>query len=104
MAQGARVTVYVAQALAEARRLSLEPRAEIAHRAAGVARGTAPVRSGEYRSGVGVTVSGDQVAIVNDDPEAIYKEYGTGDTPAHMTMTNAARQFGRYSGMTGRGR
>lgn len=103
MATGARVTVFGAIAVAEARRLSTEGRARIAHQAAGDARATAPVESGEYRSGAGVEVSGDTVAIVNNDPEAGYKEYGTADTPAHMTMTNAARRYGRYSGMTGRG-
>jgi len=45
-------------------------------------------------------VSGDQVAIVNSDDVAGYVEYGTSDTPAHATMTNAARRFGRYTGMT----
>lgn len=103
MASVARVTVYAAQAIAEARLLSVDPRAQIAHQAAGDARSTAPVESGEYRSGVGVEVSGDQVAIVNNDPEAFYKEYGTSDTPAHMTMTNAARKYGRYSGLQARG-
>lgn len=100
MAGGARVTIYHAQVYAEAKRLSTEGRAKIAHQAAGDARGTAPVESGEYRSGVGVEVGGDRVAIVNNDPEAGFKEYGTSDTPAHMTMTNAARKYGRYSGMT----
>jgi hypothetical protein len=100
MAAGVRVTVYAALAVAEAKRLSVEGRAKIAHQAAGDARATAPVETGEYRSGVGVEVGGSRVAIVNNDPEAGYKEYGTSDTPAHMTMTNAARKYGRYSGMT----
>lgn len=98
MPSSARVTVYVAAALAEARKLSTPKRVEIANQAASVARGSAPVESGEYRAGVGVEASGDKVAIVNNDPEAGYKEYGTSDTPAHATMTNAARQFGRYTG------
>lgn len=103
MASIARVTVYAAQALAEARALSVEGRAQIAAQAASDARATAPVESGEYRSGAGTQVSGDSVAIVNSDPEAFYKEYGTSDTPAHMTMTNAARKYGKYSGMQARG-
>lgn len=100
----ARVVVYTAQALAEARRLSTPKRVEVATRAAGIARSTAPVESGEFQSGVGVEVNGDQVSIVNSDPEAGYKEYGTSDTPAHATMTNAAKQFGRYTGYQPRGR
>lgn len=98
MAGGVRVTVYAAQALAEARRLSTPKRVEIAQQAADIARSTAPVESGEFRDGIGVEASGDRVAIVNNDPEAGYKEYGVKDRPAHATMTNAARQFGRYTG------
>ena len=98
------MTVFPAQALAEARRLSTPRRVEIAQQAADIARSTAPVQSGEFQDGIGVETSGDKVAIVNNDPEAGYKEYGTSDTPAHATMTNAARQFGRYTGYQPRGR
>ena len=95
---GARVTVYPGEAIAAARQLSTPKRVQVAHQAADVARGSAPVESGDYRDGIGVEISGDQVALVNNDDEAGYKEYGTSDTPAHATMTNAARRFGRYTG------
>lgn len=101
---GVRVTVYNRQALAEARRLSTPKRAQIAHQAAATARANAPVQTGEYRGGIGVEVNGDQVLIVDNDPEAFYKEYGTADTPAHAALTDAARQHGRYSGYQPKGR
>lgn len=97
---GARLQIFPAQAVAEALKASTPKRIEIADAAAGVAAATAPRETGEYAGGVGVEVAGDDVALVNNDPEAFYKEYGTSDTPAHATMTNAARQFGRYEGMT----
>lgn len=101
---GIRVTVYSRQAIAEAYRASTPRRAEIAHEAASIARGRAPVESGEYRDGIGVEVNGDDVRIVDNDDEAFYKEYGTEDTPAHAVLTDAARQFGRYSGFQPKGR
>lgn len=100
MATSARVTVYAAQAVAEARRLSKDKRVEVANQAAAAARGSAPVDSGKFRDSIGVEVSGDKVAIVNNDDAAGYIEYGTSTHAPHGTMTNAARQFGRYSGMT----
>lgn len=100
---GFRVTVYAAQALKEARELSAKERVTIANQAASDARSAAAVVTGEYRGGIGVEVSGDSVAIVDNDPEAFYKEYGTSDTPAHMALTNSARKYGRYSGMQARG-
>lgn len=99
-----RVTVYAAQAVAEARQISNPERAKIAEQAAGIARGNAPVLTGAYRGGIGVEAGGSRVAIVDTDEDAIYKEYGTSDTPAHMALTNAARQFGRYTGWQARGR
>jgi hypothetical protein len=99
-----RVTIYSRQAIAEAYRASTEQRARIAHQAAGIARDGAPVETGEYRDGIGVEVDGDDVRMVDNDPESIYKEYGTEDTPAHATLTDAARQFGRYSGFQPKGR
>jgi hypothetical protein len=96
----ARVTVFTAQALAEARKLSRDGRVQIAEQAASVARGSSPVLTGTFRGGIGVETSGDSVSIVNTDEDAFYIEYGTSDTPAHATMTNAARRFGRYTGMS----
>lgn len=98
------MTVYAAQALAEARRLSQPKRVEIAHQVAQLARSTAPVRTGEFRDSIDVESGGDRVAVVNNSERAGYIEYGTSDTPAHATMTNAARQFGRYTGFQPRGR
>ncbi len=100
----ARVTIFPAQAVREAYRLSTEKRAQIAHQIAGDARAAAPVRTGEYRGGIGVEVDGDQVMVVDNDPEAFYKEYGTSDTPAHASLTDAARQYGKYSGFQPKGR
>lgn len=98
MANGVRITIYARQVLAEARRLSTEPRARIAHQIATDARAAAPVVTGEYRDGIGAEVSGDEVRVVDNDDTSPYKEYGTSDTPPHATLTNAARAYGRYSG------
>lgn len=95
--------IYREQATREAYTESTDGRAEIAGQAADLARATAPVRSGEFLSGIGVEVNGADVTLVDDDPEAFWKEYGTADTPAHATLTRAASQFGRYSGMSPRG-
>lgn len=98
-----RVTVFPAQAIAEALKISTPKRVEIANEIAAEARATAPVRTGEYRDGIGVEVSGDRVAAVDNDPESVYKEYGTSDTPAHAVLTEAAMRHGRYSGWQPRG-
>lgn len=101
---GIRVTLYRAQLLAEARKLSTDKRVEIAHEAAGDAVADAPVLSGDYRDGISVETDGDRVSIVDSDPDAVYKEYGTSDTPAHMALTEAASRYGKYSGWEARGR
>ena len=88
--------------VAQARHLSTPDRVEVAHDIVGVHRDTAPVVSGAYRDGPTVVVSGDDVSVVQRDPDAIYKEYGTEDTPVHATLTNASRQFGRYTGWSAR--
>jgi hypothetical protein len=99
-----RVTLNVAELYSEARRLSTPDRVDIAHQAAGDAVGSAPVLTGHYRDGIHVQADGDSVKIVDEDPDAIFKEYGTSDTPAHATLTEAAKNYGRYSGMQPRGR
>jgi hypothetical protein len=99
-----RVFLDRAALLREARRLSTPERVQIAHEAAGDAVASAPVESGEYRDGISVKVDGDLVQIVDEDPEAFWKEYGTVQTPAHATLTEAAKNYGRYSGMKPRGR
>lgn len=94
----ARVTVYSEQAIREAVRLSTPDRERIAHEIAGDAVASAPVLTGEYRDGIHAEVSGDEVRVVDSDPEAIHKEYGTSDTPAHAVLTDAARKRGQYTG------
>jgi hypothetical protein len=100
---GIRVTLYRTELLAEARKLSTDQRVEIAHEAAGDAVADAPVLTGHYRDGISVETDGDRVSIVDSDPDAVYKEYGTSDTPAHMTLTEAASRYGKYTGWGARG-
>jgi hypothetical protein len=95
----ARVTVFRDIAAREARRISTEERVRIANQIAVEAQAAAPVLTGQYRNGIHVETSGDDVSVVDDDPTAIHKEYGTVDTPAHAVLTDAARRHGRYSGM-----
>jgi len=97
---GVKVTVNAAAAIAAAYKASTPRRVEIAEEIASNAIDTAPVVTGEYRGGIGVTVSGDRVSVRDNDPEAFWKEYGTVDTPAHATLTDAARPHGRYTGFT----
>lgn len=97
---GVRVFVYSAQARQAAMEISTEQRAQIASQIADVARSSAPVLTGEYKGGIGTSVDGVDVQVFDDDPEAGFKEYGTSDTPAHATLTDAARRFGRYTGTT----
>ena len=72
---------------------SRDGRIQRAEAAAEKARADAPVVSGAYRDGIGVDVSGDEVTLVDDDPDAMFKEYGTVDTPAHSVLTNAAQSI-----------
>jgi len=104
MAMGVRVTIYAGQAIAEARKLSTEDRAQVAEEIAADARASAPVLTGHYRDGIHAEINGDDVRVVDDDPTAGYKEYGTSHTPAHATLTDAARKYGKYTGMKPRGR
>lgn len=95
--------VFARQAIAEAYRLSTPKRVQIAEEIVSEARAAAPVQTGEYRDGIHSEVDGDRVAAVDDDPESIYKEFGTSTTPAHAVLTDAARKHGRYSGWQPRG-
>ena len=63
-------------------------RMKIAAQIANSARAAAPVLTGRYRDGI----------AVESDGLTIHKEYGTSDTPAHAALTNAAIEYGRYSG------
>ena len=94
----ARLTVRPGQTMAEAIEASVDARIEIANQIADEFRSAAPVESGAYESGVGVETKGDRVLVVNDDPDGIYKEYGTVDTPPIAALTNAARSHGKYRG------
>jgi hypothetical protein len=100
---GVTITVYGAECVSEAKQLSTEDRARIAHEISAIARAAAPVLTGRFQAGIGVQVDGTQVEVVDEDPNAGYKEYGTSHTPAHATLTSAASEFGRYSGVKPRG-
>ncbi|MGN0100759.1 MAG: HK97 gp10 family phage protein [Dietzia sp.] len=93
----ARLTLFPNLA-ADVRAESVQGREEIAAEIAAMARSDAPVLTGAYRDGITVRTYGERVLVVDDDDEAIFKEYGTVDTPAHAALTDAARAFGRYSG------
>lgn len=98
-----RVTVYSDRARREARAISFDDRVEIARDIASDARASAPVYTGAYRDGITVSTSGDRVFVVDTDDDSIYKEYGTVDTPAHASLTDAARKYGEYRGWQPRG-
>lgn len=99
MAGASRFRLFPGQALAEARILSFDDRESIAHDVAEEAAANAPILTGEYRDGIGVVVDGTKVSVVDTDEDAIWKEYGTIDTPAHAALTDAARNSpGKYSG------
>lgn len=100
----ARVTVYHDKARMQARRISVPKRQHIAEQIAADARSLAPRLTSEYAESFSVETSGTQVRVVSNDDTAIHKEYGTSDTPAHASLTNAAARYGRYSGTRPRGR
>lgn len=100
----ARVTIYRDQLRTEALDNSVQGRRDIAEQVLDRFRATAPIKSGAYRSGASVTTDGNRVYVQNSDPDAFYKEYGTSRTRAHAALTNAARQFGKYTGFSPRGR
>lgn len=78
---------------------SLAEREQLAQKIASTARGLAPVLTGQYRGGIDVVVEGMTVKVIDSDDDAIHKEYGTSDTPAHAALTNAAISHGKYVGM-----
>ncbi len=83
---------------ARVRRVTVPGRKRIATAAVSDARALAPVVTGAYRDGFAVGSSGDDVSVINTDPDAIYKEYGTVDTRAHGTMAAAVSRYGKLSG------
>lgn len=82
-----------------AREGSVDERKRIAERIMIDARPLAPVLTGDYRGGIAVKVDGQDVSVVDNDEDAIHKEYGTSDTPAHAALTTAAMKYGQYRGM-----
>lgn len=94
----ARVVVYPAIVRAEALHISTPKRVVVAREVAAEAQADAPVLTGAYRNGIEVQVAGDKVSVVDFDPDSIYKEYGTSDTEAHASLTNAAMNHGKYTG------
>jgi hypothetical protein len=101
---GVRVTVYGAKAIAEARHVTLAERIRIGNDIVQEARADAPVVTGDYRDGITLEVDGDHVTVVDNDPDAGWKEYGTSTHAAHATLTDAARAHGKYSGVQPKGR
>jgi hypothetical protein len=93
----ARLEIFEAQVYSQARRDSTPERIAMAEQAAAKARQLAPVVSGAYRDGVAVEVEGTKVFLVDNDPDAFYKEFGTVDTPAHAILTDAARTLAGYN-------
>lgn len=93
----ARLEIFAGQTYREARKGSKAERKAMAEKAAAKARQIAPVHSGAYRDGVAVEEDGDDVFLVDNDPLAFIKEYGTVDTPAHAILTDAARSLAQYN-------
>lgn len=97
---GVRIVIFEDLAIAEAKATMGDALQVIGQAIADVARGSAPVDSGGFRDSIVCEGSGDKVTVEADDEgRAFFIEYGTSDTPAHATLTNAARQFGKYTGM-----
>lgn len=99
----ARVSIFRQQAMREAMESSTQGRKEIAEEILDDFRTRAPRRSGTFAGSATVKVDGSRVYVVDDDPLAFYKEYGTSRTRAAAALTNAARQRGKYTGFQPRG-
>lgn len=77
---------------------SFDQRRDIGQSIVDEAQADAPVLTGDYRNSMALEVEGLRVFAVDNDEEAVYKEYGTVDTPPHAALTNAAVRYGEYSG------
>lgn len=99
-----RVRIFRAQAEREAREASAPARKEIGLEIAQDFRAAAPRRSGTFATSARVEVEGNRVYVIDDDPLAFYKEYGTSRSRGAATLTNAARKHGKYSGFQPRGK
>lgn len=73
-------------------------RGQLAARIAGEAAASSPVESGAFAGSIAARTSGTHAAVIATDPAATFIEYGTEDTPAHGTISNAARRYGRLRG------
>ncbi|QSE94196.1 HK97 gp10 family phage protein [Rhodococcus pseudokoreensis] len=94
----ARLTIYDGRARAETFEISFEDRLEIGWTIADESRADAPVLTGDYRDGITVETDGQRVFVADTDEDAVFKEYGTVDTPPHAVLTNKARRYGDYRG------
>lgn len=92
------VIVWYPSADADIIAASTEQRIAIAERIVDDAQQNAPVRTGAFRDGMHVEISGDEVDVVDDDPAAFFIEYGTLDTPPAGVITEAAESEGEYHG------
>ena len=66
---------------------------EVAETGRAIAEATAPVETGHYRSRFRVEHTAGGVQIVNDDEAALAIEFGTSDTPAHLTVSRMIDQL-----------
>lgn len=81
---------------------STPERVRIAEEIEVASRARAAIDTGHFAASYKVEVSGDDVAVVNDDEAAFYIVLGTSDTPPHAEMIDEARKHGKYTGMTPR--
>ena len=94
-----RIEIYDDVLIEQVYRTTVGARTDIAEEIVHDGIDTAAVLHGDYRGGMHVAVSGTQVSAADSDPDSFYKEYGTVDTPAHASLTDAARKHGRYTGL-----
>ncbi|OZF00873.1 hypothetical protein CH300_20160 [Rhodococcus sp. 15-1154-1] len=92
------MTVFDAQLERDVVEASFDDRVDISNLIAGEARADAHVLTGEFRDGIAVEVQGLRTLVVDNDEEAIWKEYGTVDTSPQATLTTAASRYGSYTG------
>ena len=94
----ARFTLFPNQAREEARHASTRDRIKVAEEIAADAKANAPILTGDYRDGISVEVDGADVAVVDTDPDSIWKEFGSSKMAGHAVITDAARARGKYRG------
>lgn len=92
------IIVWYPNAEEEILSATTEARIKVAERIVDEAQQHAPVRTGAFRDGLHVEISGAEVDIVDDDPAAFFIEYGTIDTPPAGVITEAAENEGEYHG------